>query len=583
MLRPMHCGIIICLDVHAFVTWLRSLVHEERGKVQQAGNIQEAQFVNMGADAELDASFVSLLRSKCGFLPKFCCQIMHELWNPDSNDGWNAADLIGADQFIAFIMPEKSGVLMPRGSGVRYDGRRRLSAVDVNGVLDTVCRQGQGEAMVFKVVLRWLALLSTEYSPAVAAQAKMDIVCQDTDGLCGYQGPTVVSLLRRFANVSAGLPDMRIWLTVAEKDDRKLERLGLLEQQRQRSRCLAAANGDGLIVCVDLVKLHDAMEADAEAPAGDPGARTIGGTSMLLSLCANDVKRGLHSIGVSKIFDAYFSKRFCDFAAAHGGQLIAIGPAVATGPTLPEEVPFLSIRLEYWAAAALLYAVFSELPEITRQLSKVYSESQLQDMSTRLSPEYDNYTVLRAGCDVSLRQVRLPTVPALMAFISQALLAFGQWCSWLGRRDPRPSTAAAEVHGHSYSVRSNGVKLLYLVELTRPSSGARAAATPGTDAFFREQFGVIIGAPALDPLFDEPKKAIKLAFDRGRGGEPVIEVPMELAVAKGTALSVGDTKALREFTGRYDDCGSNGVVVKSIVRHTVAQVRDTPSLCIVRA
>ena len=62
----------------------------------------------------------------------------------------------------------------------------------------------------------------------------MDIVCQDTDGLCGYQGPTVVSLLRRFANVSAGLPDMRIWLTVAEKDDRKLERLGLLEQQRHR-------------------------------------------------------------------------------------------------------------------------------------------------------------------------------------------------------------------------------------------------------------------------------------------------------------------------------------------------------------
>ena len=58
---------------------------------------------------------------------------------------------------------------------------------------------------------------------------------------------------------------------------------------------------------------------------------------------------------------------------------------------------------------------------------------------------------------------------------------------------------------------------------------------------------------------------------------------MELAVAKGTALSVDDTKALRDFTGRYGDCGSNGVVVKSIVRHTVAQVRDTPSLCIVRA
>ena len=73
------------------------------------------------------------------------------------------------------------------------------------------------------------------------------------------------------------------------------------------------------------------------------------------------------------------------------------------------------------------------------------------------------------------------------------------------------------------------------------------------------------GAPALDPLFDEPKKAIKLAFDRGRGGEPVIEVPMELAVAKGTALSVDDTKALRDFTGRYDDCGSNGVVVKRLM------------------
>ena len=53
--------------------------------------------------------------------------------------------------------------------------------------------------------------------------------------------------------------------------------------------------------------------------------------------------------------------------------------------------------------------------------------------------------------------------------------------------------------------------------------------------------------------------------------EPNTTVPTTLAVANGTVLYVADVQALRTFAGRYEQCKTNGVVLISIARHTIAQ------------
>ena len=77
--------------------------------------------------------------------------------------------------------------------------------------------------------------------------------------------------------------------------------------------------------------------------------------------------------------------------------------------------------------------------------------------------------VLRACAALRQRDVQLPSQVALLAYISQSRLAFEQYANWLGKTAPRPETAAAEVHGHSYSLGAGGaVELEYLVFQKRP-------------------------------------------------------------------------------------------------------------------
>ena len=115
------------------------------------------------------------------------------------------------------------------------------------------------------------------------------------------------------------------------------------------------------------------------------------------------------------------------------------------------------------------------------------------------------------------------------------------------------------------------VELEYSVLCKRPGWRVGAATQPGTDAFFREQFGTLFQEPAVQPLFDAPSARIKAAFERGKGGEPSVRVPMTLAVVSGTILYGADVQALGSFTGRYADCATNGVGLVTISKNTIGQ------------
>ena len=79
--------------------------------------------------------------------------------------------------------------------------------------------------MLYKTALRWLGLLSREGGAQVAARAGLDLICQDVDALCGYLMPCLTSVVQHFG--AGARRTLRLRLTVHNKEDRKLEWLGL--------------------------------------------------------------------------------------------------------------------------------------------------------------------------------------------------------------------------------------------------------------------------------------------------------------------------------------------------------------------
>jgi hypothetical protein len=583
MMDDRHCGQLVCMD-SGHVTWLRSIVHEKRGKVGAAGKIQEAQFSTLTATTELDSTLPMLLRSKEGFYPRFLQELQYQLLNPDHVDGWDPLKVVGRGRFLAFVMPAgtTSAVLVASDSGrVQYRGAS-ITAKDLQVWLDgtgdesIVAKQGQGEAMLFKAMLRWIGMLWALGGASLAAEACFDLVCQDVDALSGYLMPCVHSIITEFdragqTNVCATL---RILLTVRSKDDRKLERLGLLSQQKSASRCIGAATGDLLKVVVDALAMYLAMEADDAAPTGAAGTRAIGCTSAILSIGANDVKSGLKGIGYSKLFAAFFSRRFREYAnGQQRDDVVLITPPTSGNVVTTREPTSCSFRLSHWTVGALLYTIFSELPEIVSQMSNLYTKSKMDDMSQRLAEGFDNYTVLWAAAVVAVRPVALPTHVELVAFTSHTMTAFDQFSNWLGQSSPRPATAAEEVHRCSYRLSSaRSVELQYSVMMDRPGWRTGPATVPGTPAFFEEQYGDLCSAAPVEPLFSSASEAIKAAWERGKGVEPTRTVPMQLVVAAGTIMYAADVESLRTFTGeRYARCRTEGVVLVKIARATIAQ------------
>jgi len=200
-------------------------------------------------------------------------------------------------------------------------------------------------------------------------------------------------------------------------------------------------------------------------------------------------------------------------------------------------------------------------------------------MTQRLNPSYDNYTVLRTCAALVDLEVQLPPPAALLAFLSQALLAFEQWTDWLGRARPRPATAAAEVLYHSYRVTpTGGVALEYATLTKRPGWREGVAPKPGSPDFHMEQYGAqLYKAKAVAPLFGLPADDITAAGGHdGHGMEPLVTVPAALAVAAGTVLYGSDMRALRNFSGRYANKEEYGASLADIVVNTIQQVRCSP-------
>ena len=600
MLQPHHLGIVLCIDCAGFVTWLRSIVHVlARGKVMQAATTQDARFSKMTLNTELDDALPVLLQSKHGFLPRFLAACEHELHT--IGDGWDANDHIRAGHFFAIVMGEEASAVFVAGGGTSVTFmQQELTRADLVACLDgqpgehVVAQQGQGEAMLYKIILRFVGLLVSKGGTGLGKLAAFDLRSRDVDALAGYMIPTVVSLIAGFK--ALGMPTglgatLRIMLSVHGKDDRKMREFGLLALQQRPgnlggARCLGAPNGHLLEVVVDGFALYAAIEDDDDLPLGADGARALFITTVLLALGPCDVKRGLHGIGgqIRRMFAMASSPKFKKYVAAAGlGGLVTIEPpadaaarAVIAGAA--DEMPSCSFKLEPWAALALLYAVFAELPEIRRQLEMVYTAPKLADMTQRLATgpgaeAFDNYTVLRAAAVAGGGSVALPTPPALLAFLSQALVAFGQYTNWLGARMPRPATAAAEVLNSSYVVQpGGGVDLQYSVLTMRPPfREGPPLGDRGTPEFFAEQYSAALVDLSVEPLFRPFGAALARAFDGGNGAEPSTHVPMGLVVVPGTILSVRDVADLRSFVGRYAGKGGEGKVLREVVLHSFAQ------------
>lgn len=233
-------------------------------------------------------------------------------------------------------------------------------------------------------------------------------------------------------------------------------------------------------------------------------------------------------------------------------------------------------KMGYAAAAGLLFLVLSQLPSIKRQLTVRFTPSQIAKiMHTRLINEHDNHTVLRVCGVVSIKAQQLPTQVTLLAYISQACLAFEQCSNWLYRPAPLPAMVAKEVEGASFTANADGqvwpaFRVLLADEVTwRPEPPAPVVA--GSPSYLQRQFGDIVRADEIEPLFAKPLKVLQEAFQHGNGMEPALRVPAQLGYANGTILARAQLGDFCAQTGAFESCAEDPMTFLAVVLATIAQ------------
>ena len=170
--------------------------------------------------------------------------------------------------------------------------------------------------------------------------------------------------------------------------------------------------------------------------------------------------------------------------------------------------------------------------------------------------------------------LQIPSPVSLLAYISQAEVAFEQYTNMVSKESPRPATAAEEIQGHSYALSATGEpRLQYRVLLTRPAWRPAVAEppAPGTDAFFEEQYGALCKEGALSPLFDTPPlELIRAAWKHG-GGEPPERHSMSIAYVSGSVLDLTALEQLLAFRGTYAQWKEDGMALAHIAEGTIGQ------------
>ena len=223
-LNPYHRGEVVCFDVPQFVTHLRTMIWQHRGKEQAATGLQQAQFATHTPDTPIPSTttFKDLLAMKAGWLPLFIADMKEALLVAGGlGDAWDPARLVPAGTFLAIVGGTDA-------CAIRVADDCEWTGAELRDMLDgsqaagqessVVARQGEGEGQILKGVMRYLAAAHKKGAAAASAGAGAaagaaaaaggvdaalrdghELLCRDVDCLGGRLMPASRILIRVWA------------------------------------------------------------------------------------------------------------------------------------------------------------------------------------------------------------------------------------------------------------------------------------------------------------------------------------------------------------------------------------------------
>ena len=272
---PTASMLVVCLDCAEFTTYLRCMVWAQRGKTQVAPEAQQATWEGVNRDTELKQPFLAMMLSKHGFVPRVLREVRLEMEAREeaapqvvvgegegepadgvaAAAGWDARTLLPKDTTLVIVGASDEVLVLAHGAlrltsagdEITPERLRNTLAGDADvGAPPLAALQGEGEAMMFLVVLLLIGLVHEMHGAAHVRLLAFNLVVDDADGLCGRSMSFVHSLMQWAA--AQGVQNMfntcRVVLSLSRRKENKLRGVGAIMQRRERSVCIAASRDE---------------------------------------------------------------------------------------------------------------------------------------------------------------------------------------------------------------------------------------------------------------------------------------------------------------------------------------------------
>ncbi len=372
-------GVIVNMDTAMYMTELRKIVQEKRGKEQELRMLQEAMYSECNPDSVFDTygSFSKQMKSKFGFVPYFAKLIALEMVHIDPTSGWDFHAVIAkaAGTSYGFVVFCGGGDVVQVATGASSGGdqentlitlfpRITISERDLLALGKDIPKQAEGERMNTAWVWRLYLYSVTQLRSNQKLYAHFLIVSNDADTIDAHAFPLVIALHTLNAQyLHSDQIHLRVLLEVKPKSTAALQKTGLLwaakERQRQhmedegvnangghggatkanvesdgRAEVEAVPSGRKMYTVVDLVAMFWAMETftllPAYALAGTPrdtayivgsGRRAVSMSSGIFLVSGSDYITRMYKCSFNNLLNTLVSEEYCTYVS----QVTALG------------------------------------------------------------------------------------------------------------------------------------------------------------------------------------------------------------------------------------------------------------------
>ena len=354
---PATQGVILNMDTAQFITPLRQIVQNKRGKSQEAILQQRAMYETPKPDDPFDTTgtWTEQMKRKYGFVEFIAHLIVLEMNHVDVADAWDFHRIIqehagSTHGFVVFIggadvvevATGKIQMLNPNdySDDVQiqlFPDTASISSSDLIKLFRNVPKQAEGERMnttcIWLLVLYGISALKSNKTLI----ANLLIISNDADTVDAHAMPLIHALITMIEKYLPGKTKIQVLLEVKPKSTAVLTSIGALAAQRQANgggggEVGAIPSGRQLFTIIDLVSMYHAIESFDQLPDyNGAGLRAVAFTSGIFLIGGSDYVSPLYKLNYKKLIQTMKSSQY----KAYVLQVIAAGGNVSLFDIIP--------------------------------------------------------------------------------------------------------------------------------------------------------------------------------------------------------------------------------------------------------